>query len=132
MSSLMRILSQFRAAPRNAPIRAIPRTLFQTASFFASVHLFAEYVMTVRPTQGPSMLPTIQVRDDWVFISKLHRRGKNIEVGDVVSMIHSMAPERGVIKRVLGMEGDFVLMHAPGGAGEEKMLQVGGRSWVVR
>ena len=119
-----RILSQIRNAPHDSPVRAIPRTLIQTVKVFAFCHLFAEYLLTVKATYGPSMLPTINVRDDWVFISKLNRRGRGIEVGDVVSLTHPMVPDMGVVKRVLGMPGDFVLRDTPGIAGEGRMIQV--------
>ncbi|KAI9827799.1 MAG: hypothetical protein M1832_004288 [Thelocarpon impressellum] len=109
----------------------MPRNLIQTVKIFAACHLFAEYLLSVKGTYGPSMLPTIEVRDDWVFISKLHRRGRGIEVGDVVSIMHPMIPEVGAIKRVLGMPGDFVLRDTPG-QGKGMMIQVPhGHCWVI-
>ena len=69
------------------------------------------------------MLPTISVRNDWVYVSKLYRRGKGIQVGDVVSLKHPMFPGVGALKRVVGMPGDFVLRDAPG-TGRDMMIQV--------
>ena len=108
---------------RSPAARALPRNLLQTAKLLAACHLVAEYVVSVKGTYGPSMLPTINVRDDWVFISKLHRRGKGVAVGDVVSIMHPMMPEVGAIKRVLGLPGDFVMRDSPE-HGEGMMLQV--------
>ena len=124
MSVSRHILSQFRKVTHDDSPRAISRTLIQTVKVFAFCHLFAEYLLTVKATYGPSMLPTINVRDDWVFISKMNRRGKNVEVGDIVSLTHPMVPDMGVVKRVLGMPGDFVLREAPGLSGGANMIQV--------
>ena len=118
------LLSHMRNAAHVPLLRSIPRTLIQTVKFLAFTHLFAEYFFTVKATCGPSMLPTINVRDDWVLISKLSRRGKDVEVGDVVSLIHPMVPDMGIIKRILGMPGDFVLRDTPGILGDSKMIQV--------
>ena len=72
---------------------------------------------------GPSMLPTLNVRYDWVYVSKLYRRGKGVKVGDVVTFKHPMFPGTGAAKRVLGMPGDFVLRDTPG-SGSDMMIQV--------
>ena len=69
------------------------------------------------------MLPTLNVIGDWVYISKLYRRGKGIQVGDVVSFKHPLVPGMRASKRVLGMPGDFVLRNTPGEGG--MMVQVG-------
>ncbi|KAI9841840.1 MAG: hypothetical protein M1838_003399 [Thelocarpon superellum] len=110
------------------------------AKIFATWHLVTEYVVTVKGTYGPSMLPTIELRDDWVLISKLHRKGRGVEVGDVVSLMHPFLTGEGTIKRVLGMPGDFVMRDTPGREGEdggsagtdEPLIQVPkGHCWVV-
>jgi inner membrane protease subunit 1 len=67
------------------------------------------------------MLPTLSVTDDVVIISRLYRRGKDIKVGDVVSFDGVVEPGR-VIKRVLGMPGDYVLRDTPGQS--DAMIQV--------
>lgn len=75
------------------------------------------------------MLPTIASTGDVVYVSKLHRRGKGIKVGDVVSFKHPMFPDTGAIKRVVGMPGDFVARDTPG-RGNGVMLQVCAGRWV--
>lgn len=70
------------------------------------------------------MLPTIAASGDGVYVSKLHRRGKGIKVGDMVNFKHPMFPELGAIKRVVGMPGDFVARDSPG-TGTGLMIQVG-------
>ena len=54
------------------------------------------------------MLPTISARGDGVLISKSHRRGRGVKVGDLVDFEHPLVPGVRAIKRVLGMPGDFV------------------------
>ena len=58
-----------------------------------------------------------------MLISKLHRRGKKVQVGDLVSFAHPM--ESGVysIKRVVGLEGDWVCRDTPT-VGKGMMIQV--------
>lgn len=68
------------------------------------------------------MLPTIEAWGDWVYISKWYRRGRGIEVGDVVSCHSIMDPGGAIIKRVIGMQGDYVLRDTPGVS--DTMLQV--------
>ena len=60
------------------------------------------------------MLPTFQVTDDWVLVSRLYRGGKGIVVGDIVTFDSVVEPGEKVIKRVLGLEGDYVLRDTPG------------------
>ncbi|KAH8600252.1 peptidase S24/S26A/S26B/S26C [Bisporella sp. PMI_857] len=83
------------------PFRVATATL--QACFF--YHLFHEFGYTTVPVWGASMLPTFEVMGDWLIISKRYRRGRGIEVGDVVQFDPVAAPGAGVIKRVLGLEG---------------------------
>lgn len=68
------------------------------------------------------MLPTFEVIGDWVLISRGYRRGKDIRVGDVVSFDSVVDPAERVIKRVIGMPGDYVLRDTPGKS--DTMIQV--------
>jgi inner membrane protease subunit 1 len=68
------------------------------------------------------MLPTLYFEGDWVLINKLCRRGRGIRVGDVVSARNPLKPEEMVIKRVIGMPGDFVLADSVETSG--RMIQV--------
>jgi len=77
------------------------------------------------------MLPTIEVLGDWVLVSKHYRRGRDIKVGDLITFKSVVEPDVRVIKRVLGMEGDYVLRNTPGSE-NNSMLQVPqGHCWVV-
>lgn len=54
------------------------------------------------------MLPTLSAAGDGVCISARHRRGRGVRVGDCVDFEHPLVPGVRVIKRVVGMPGDFV------------------------
>ena len=69
------------------------------------------------------MLPTLEVLGDWTLISRKYRRGRGIQVGDVVSFDSVGEPGEGMIKRILGLEGDYVMRYTPE-SGSNKMIQV--------
>ena len=68
-------------------------------------------------------MPTFNSFGDCVLTSKYYRRGRGVKVGDVVSYVHPIYPDQRAIKRVVGLEGDFVLRDTPG-KGEGVMIQV--------
>jgi signal peptidase I len=110
------------------------RVLRNTLLIFTSLHAFVDYIGYPALTEGPSMLPTLAVRGDFVWVSTRHRRGRGIVAGDVVSLRHPWFPEEMASKRVLGMPGDFVCRDTPRpvkqgdeDAGGQMMIQV--RGW---
>lgn len=68
------------------------------------------------------MMPTIFSFGEWVWISKYYRRGRDVEVGDLVSFKSPIRDGEHAIKRVIGLPGDFVLMNTPGKS--DAMIQV--------
>ena len=100
------------------------RTLTNNAKLFFAFHLFGALVGSPQLTDGPSMLPLLNVRGDCLWISTLHRRGKGVKVGDLVSLMHPLVPGAGASKRVLGMPGDYVMRDSRG-SGSDMMIQVG-------
>lgn len=70
------------------------------------------------------MLPTCEVIGDSFIINRQYRRGKNIKVGDVVTFHSVVEPGEKIIKRVIGLEGDYVMLNTPG-SGSDTMIQVG-------
>lgn len=68
------------------------------------------------------MLPTFSVTGDFVLISSFYRQGKGITVGDIVSFDSVVEPGEKVIKRVIGLPGDYVLRDTPGE--NDVMIQV--------
>lgn len=119
-----RLLIYF-APPSLSEVR---RSVTQVTKLGFAIHFILEYVGA---TAGPSMLPTIAVRGDWVWIDKSYRRGRWIKVGDVVSMKHPLMPEEGAIKRVVGMPGDFVMRDTPDADGGRGMMIQVGHAWSV-
>ena len=90
-------------------------------------HFLITHVGRISLTYGPSMLPTIKVQGDWVYIDHTYSRGRGVKVGDVVDCRHPMVRGVGVIKRVMGMPGDFVVKDGgggEGGTGKTMMIQV--------
>ncbi|PMD46193.1 signal peptidase-like protein I [Hyaloscypha variabilis F] len=93
-------------------------------------HVFWQYGYAIAPLEGPSMLPTFEVKGDSVIISRYYRRGRNVKVGDVVQFDSVVEPGEGVIKRVLGLQGDYVMRDTPGST--DSMIQVpDGHCWVI-
>lgn len=114
MTSVPRFLS---------PLRPIFRDAIVVVKFFFVAHFLITHVGRFALTDGPSMLPTINVRGVWVYIDNTFRRGRGVKVGDVVDFRHPMEQGAGGIKRVMGMPGDFVVKD--GGEGrDKKMIQV--------
>ncbi|OIW29608.1 LexA/Signal peptidase [Coniochaeta ligniaria NRRL 30616] len=117
---------------RPRPLLGHPfRLLLSTVKYFAVLHLFWEYGYSLGPAQGPSMLPTIQVADEWMLTSKRHRHGRGVAVGDLVVYKIPIFPDMDGMKRVLGMPGDYVLIDSPE-SGSDAMIQVPqGHCWLV-
>ncbi|KAM0328558.1 hypothetical protein ACHAQA_004965 [Verticillium albo-atrum] len=98
-----------------------------TLKALAAAHLLIDYGYRTGPAQGASMLPTFSIFGDHFLISHHHRRGRGIRVGDLVEYSIPLFRNSRGIKRVLGLPGDYVLMHTPGAAveGDEPyMMQV--------
>ncbi|TGZ82955.1 LexA/Signal peptidase, partial [Ascodesmis nigricans] len=95
------------------------------------LHLIWDKFVHVSATLGPSMLPTFNTTDDWILVSRLHTLGRGCKVGDVISYTHPVdGPGVFVTKRIIGMEGDFVVKDPMDGTGE--MLQVPqGHVWTT-
>jgi len=72
------------------------------------------------------MLPTLSIDGTLVLHSKLHSRGRGCKVGDLVSAIHPMDSSVYVLKRIIGMPGDFVCVDPDPEGGGGRMIQVGG------
>lgn len=114
-----------RLGPRTATHPLILTTT--VLKFFAAAHLTWMYAFCISPATGPSMMPTFSAVGDWFFISRYHRRGRNIRVGDVVCYRIPVFDDARGLKRVLGMPGDYVMLTTPGvegSEGRELMIQV--------
>lgn len=107
--------------------QTIPRFTFNTVQTLAFGHLFFTNFYSVGSAGGDSMLPTLQTHS-LVLNSRLHARGKGVRTGDMVIAVAPYDPERWVLKRVIGREGDFVLVDPRG----NEMVQVPkGHVWLA-
>ncbi|GIZ45162.1 hypothetical protein CKM354_000834300 [Cercospora kikuchii] len=102
--------------------------MYATA-FLLGYHVFTNYFYVIDDCHGQSMLPTFAYTGDLVCLSRYYRRGRGIQIGDLVSFKIPIKDEYG-LKRVVGMPGDFVLMDTPGKS--DAMIQVPeGHCWVA-
>lgn len=99
-----------------------PRFVYNTLKVVLITHLIWEHLISVAECSGPSMVPTLPVDGNFLLYSKLHRRGRGCKVGDLVSSIHPQDSSAYVLKRIIGMPGDFICVDPGGGGG--KMIQV--------
>lgn len=89
------------------------RTALAALKMAALGHVLLQHVASPGLPYGPSMLPRFEVSHECILVSHLHRHGRNVKVGDVVVYsIPTDAANNGV-KRVLGLEGDYVLIETP-------------------
>jgi inner membrane protease subunit 1 len=74
----------FRSALRSATPGAVFRLTLDGLGLFCACTLVWEHLVTVQLSEGPSMYPTFNPRGDYLMISRVHKYGRGIEVGDVV------------------------------------------------
>lgn len=98
-------------------VREWGQTAKRAVQVILVTHLFMSYIGQIGPTDGISMMPTIPNSGrsyPLILESRLHRRGRGIAVGDVVTYKHPVKPNVSGAKRVVGMPGDFVSVMTPG------------------
>ncbi|QSZ37417.1 hypothetical protein DSL72_009515 [Monilinia vaccinii-corymbosi] len=96
-----------------------------------AAHVYSTYCYSLEAAQGPSMLPTISIQHDWFLIDRAYRRGKGVQVGDIVTFDSVVEPGQRAFKRVLGLEGDCVMIGTPG-HGDDQMIRIPeGHCWLV-
>lgn len=106
----------------NSILQILRQCALYSLGIFVVGHLFITHVFDLQATLGASMLPTLYYEGDWVLINKLYRRGKGVQVGDLVEAKNPLRADGRVLKRVIGMPGDFVVAHTTDTDG--MMLQV--------
>lgn len=87
------------------------------AKGFVFLHVCSSYIGGISSTSGISMVPTIPHHykgHPWILYSSLHRRGRNLRVGDIITYNHPIFPKQSGCKRIIGMPGDFVSIVTPG------------------
>jgi Signal peptidase, peptidase S26 len=104
--------------PRRTPLQLL--YLWLKIAIFA--HIFVKYGYSLIAPGGASMLPTIYFSGEGFLVDKSVRRGRGVRVGDIVSVANPLTVWEGVVKRVVGIEGDFVLAGTP--EVSERMIRV--------
>lgn len=66
-----------------------------------------------------------------MYIDNTYRRGRGVQVGDVVDFHHPTVHGAGVVKRVTGMPGDFVVKDGGEGRGKMMIQVPDGHCWVL-
>lgn len=76
---------------------------------FTAYHVTSTHFFTIATCDGISMLPTISQHRPSIFVNVWgHRRGRNLQVGDVIVFKHPIMERARACKRVVGMPGDFI------------------------
>lgn len=92
-------------------LEILRRCVVYSIGIFVFGHLFITHVFDLQGTLGASMLPTLYIQGDWVLVNRLYRRGKGVQVGDLVEAKDPLRADGRVLKRIIGMPGDFVVAH---------------------
>ncbi|MCJ1456397.1 hypothetical protein MMC28_006758 [Mycoblastus sanguinarius] len=121
----------YRSHHNTLPMTTIQRFGIAVLKLSFLYHFLAANVGIISRTTGPSMIPTLSVQGDCVYIDKSFRRGRGVKVGDLIDFKHPLVLGQGAVKRVMGMPGDFVVKDM-GEGGEARMIQVPiGHCWVL-
>ncbi|KAK6357066.1 hypothetical protein TWF718_001393 [Orbilia javanica] len=88
----------------------------------AFTHLVVSKVFIISQCEGPSMLPTLPTSGS-VVVNNLYSRGRGIKVGDLIAAHRPDDMDVLLLKRVIGMPGDYVVTDPmAAGKGEETMM----------
>jgi inner membrane protease subunit 1 len=96
---------------RSGALPPLTRPFIIALKIFLAVHIVTSYIGSIGKTHGISMVPTIPhsyTTTPLILESRLHRRGRGIKVGDVITYTTPDNPKTMGCKRVIGMSGDFV------------------------
>jgi inner membrane protease subunit 1 len=66
----------------------------------------------------------------YIIYSSLHRRGRGVKVGDVITYTHPIFPRDKGCKRIIGMPGDFVSVITPGRADDDLEVEDVDGKWA--
>lgn len=95
------------------------------------VHLVHHSVYEVTETHGESMLPTLNYTGDYVHVNKYYRRGRNVQIGDLIVATKPTDPGQRVCKRITGMPGDVICVDPSSGDYDRYITVPKGHCWVT-
>ena len=91
-------------------------------------YLFINKIMSISPAQGPSMLPTIAVTGDFLLYDLFYWKFKELERFSMFVFESPEAPDRMVVKRILGLEGDEIFVDPT--VSNDKIIVPKGHVWM--
>jgi signal peptidase I len=96
------------------------------------LHTFPHsYPPSLHQCMGPSMLPTFNINGDVAVTDLMSVKLHKIQVGDVVIAKSAQNPKQQVCKRVLGMEGDTLVIASSQTEGGPRVITVPkGHVWL--
>ncbi|KAI9898744.1 hypothetical protein N3K66_007104 [Trichothecium roseum] len=91
------------------------------------MHLIQTHAFQIAPASGPSMLPTFTVAGEYVLTDATHARNRRSQLrpGDLVTYRIPIFRRDLGMKRLVGLEGDYVSIGTVGEKGEDMMIQLG-------
>lgn len=99
--------------------------------FGSIVYCFQHYIGEVTMCLGPSMLPTLNVSGDLVFLDRFTPYFKKYEIGQVVIAKSVRDATQTVCKRIVAMEGDYVSVRPRFSQSDAKRILVPkGHVWI--
>ncbi|KIX08473.1 signal peptidase I [Rhinocladiella mackenziei CBS 650.93] len=112
MSPWPRVFGRAPTRPSKTPVASLIQVGLGCVAIYSATVLIAHNVVWCGPNSGPSMFPTISGGLTYSIYSRLHRRGNNVKVGDVVLFENPVFLRGRACKRIIGMPGDYVV-HDP-------------------
>ncbi|KAK6363257.1 hypothetical protein TWF730_000700 [Orbilia blumenaviensis] len=102
--------------------RRVLTSLVIGIKLLAFTHLVVSKVFIISQCEGPSMLPTLPTSGS-VVVNNLYSRGRGVKVGDLIAAHRPDDMDVMLLKRVIGMPGDYVVVDPmAAGKGEETMM----------
>lgn len=107
-------------------LRGPIKLIISTLKFTCALHLVQTHAFQVAPASGPSMLPTFTVAGEYVLTDATHARNRRSQLrpGDLVTYRIPIFRRDLGMKRLVGLEGDYVSIGTVGEKGEDMMIQV--------
>ncbi|KAJ1413489.1 Peptidase S26A, signal peptidase I [Sesbania bispinosa] len=105
---------------------------FYVAKFFCFLHVTDKYLIDLVLSEGPSMLPTIDLKPNVFLAERISTRFGKVACGDIVVLRSPQNPRKHITKRLVGMEGDSVTyLSSPKNSDKhENVLVPKGHVWV--
>ena len=97
---------------KSSPLPTLALIAFDFAVVYGVFHVITQYGVNYTICVGPSMIPTLNEKGDFVLIDVFSYRllNKDYRVGDVVICVCPYDPDKTVCKRIAAVSGDIVFV----------------------